>query len=175
MPVQESGGCALLLSCGLQWSFSRRGLQSKQSQVLMEKGVHNKGQTGGKGRCIYGAELGCQTQKYFFLETGDRGEWKRGLSPAFPLKTAGREQHSALHSGEEEVGRGRATSSSDNRPFLQRFSNSQLSKTAPSTALPRAGQALRNSLIHNLPYTYICVTAAMNSIPGVVQETNMIH
>lgn len=27
----------------------------------MEKGVHNKGQTGGKGRCIYGAELGCQT------------------------------------------------------------------------------------------------------------------
>lgn len=55
----------------------------------------------------------------------NRGE---GSLLHFPLKTAGREQHSALHSGEAEVGRGRANLKQQHQvipDLLQRFSNNQ--------------------------------------------------
>lgn len=78
---------------------------------------------------IRDSSTGLPNKHQKFLSPGDRRQKenrvkgrRRGLPPAFPLKTAGREQHTALQSGEAEVGRGWATyqpkvaSSSDKGP-----------------------------------------------------------
>lgn len=135
------------------------------------------------GRTGLPNKLACKHQKSF-LGTGNRRRTeprakRRGLSPAFPLKTAGREQHSALQSGEAEVGRSQATyhpkvaSSSGNRPSSEVFQQpTQPNCWQHCSALGRAGTEAQ--LTHNLPCIYICATAAMKSIPSVLQETNMI-
>lgn len=186
--VRESGGCALLLSCGLQWSFLGQGWEAKKvgftwRRVFTTRDRQVVKDAVNRGQNWAAKQTGLQTSEVLSPEDRkqeNRAEGKRrGLSPAFPLKTAGREQHSALQSGEAEVGRSQATyhpkvaSSSGNRPSSEVFQQPTQPNCCQHCSAPgRAGTEAQ--LIRNLPCIYICATAAMNSIPRVLQETNMI-
>lgn len=70
----------------------------------------------------------------------------------------------------------RSSNSSKCIIFLACFPTANSTKLPPALLCPGllVGQTLKHSPIHNLPCAYICVTAAMNSISSVLQETNVM-